>query len=116
MKELYKSIIIHNIDTSNYSHMESFEPLVALKNIFLSEYGWNVSNPRGKSLSQICTDYLQGLPSACTVPFMNCEILVLLDKAGFSIPEDEDARCDAVDAYWVGVGEAMAELIGGDLV
>lgn len=114
MKELYKSIIIHNIDTSNYSHMESFEPLVALKNIFLSEYGWNVSNPRGKSLSQICTDYLQGLPSACTVPFMNYEILQMLEKAGAFIPEDDTYK--AVSAYWKGVGEAMVELIGGDLV
>lgn len=110
MKELYKSIIIHNIDTSNHEGMGAVEPLVALKNIFLSEYGWNVSNPRGKSLSQICTDYLQGLPSACTVPFMDYEILQMLEKAGAFIPEDDTYK--AVSAYWKGVGEAMAELIG----
>lgn len=114
MKELYKSIIIHNIDTSNYEGMDALDPLVALKNIFLSEYGWNIVNPRGKSLSQICTDYLQGLPSVCTVPFMDYEILQILEKAGAFIPEDDTYK--AVSAYWKGVGEAMAELIGGDLV
>lgn len=112
MKELYKSIIIHSVDTSGHSLMGALEPLVALKAIFLEEYGWHVANPRGKSLPQICANYLQGLPSICTVPFRNYEILILLCKAGFSISEDDDARHDAVDAYWEGMGAAMAELIG----
>lgn len=72
----------------------------SLRQIYKSEFGnWN-----GKTPSK-CKDYLQGLPTVCTVPFYNGEILEILKDNGISIPEDDDKSHDLIEAYWMECGK-----------
>lgn len=78
----------------------------SLSNVYQSEYGsFNGTSPKA------CMDYLQGLPSVCTVPFYNGEVYELLAKAGISIPEDDDKAYDLIEAYWQECGKAFYNLI-----
>lgn len=75
-----------------------------LSNLYQAEYGYNGVSPKA------CKDYLQGLPSVCTVPFWNDEILELLAKAGIT-RKSEAAKEKLIDAYWLACGNAFYNLI-----
>ena len=66
---------------------------------------------KGKRLADICTDYLMGLPSEISFPYENADILVWLSQQGedFKFPGQL-----AVNSYWTKLGEALAELLGGN--
>lgn len=70
----------------------------SLHNVYRSEYGYNGVSPRA------CRDYLQGLPSVCTVPFYNGEILELLAAQGIS-RKSEDGQAALIDRYWSECGK-----------
>ena len=73
--------------------------------VYQSEYGsYNGTSPKA------CKDYLQGLPSVCTVPFWNDEILELLAKAGIT-RKSEAAKEKLIAAYWLACGNAFYNLI-----
>ena len=76
----------------------------SLPNVYQSEYGYNGTSPRA------CRDYLQGLPSVCTVPFYNGEILELLAAQGIS-RKTEDGQANLIDAYWLECGNQFYKLI-----
>lgn len=57
-----------------------------LKEIILTEKGVQVLTDR------VVEDWLRGLPTACTIPFMDHEIQILLDKSGNSHW--------TIDGYW----------------
>ena len=71
-----------------------------LSDVYKSEYGYN-----GVS-SKACMNYLQGLPSVCTVPFYNSEILELLAKYGIT-RKSESAQSKLIDDYWLNCGHAF---------
>lgn len=58
-----------------------------------------------------CKDYLQGLPSVCTIPFYNDEILATLKQCGVYIPLSYDDAYDLIEAYWVECGVALYNMI-----
>lgn len=90
-----KAIVADAIDhdyLSNYG--------ASLSDVYNSEYGYN-----GVSASA-CRDYLQGLPTVCTVPFYNGEILELLAKHGIS-RKSEAAQVKLIDDYWLICGHAF---------
>ena len=77
-----------------------------LRAVYFSEYGdYNGTNPKA------CADYLQGLPSVCTIPFYNGEILELLVKAGVKVPKDDDKAYALVEKYWQEAGYQFYKLI-----
>ena len=76
----------------------------SLPNVYQSEYGYNGASPKA------CKDYLQGLPSVCTVPFYNGEILELLAAQGIS-RKTEDGQANLIDAYWLECGNQFYKLI-----
>lgn len=76
----------------------------SLSNVYQAEYGYN-----GTSL-KACKDYLQGLPSVCTVPFWNGEILELLAVAGIT-RKSEAAKEKLINDYWLACGNAFYNLI-----
>lgn len=76
----------------------------SLSNVYQSEYGYNGVSPRA------CRDYLQGLPSVCTVPFYNGEILELLANHGIS-RKSEAAQSKLIDDYWLACGNAFYNMI-----
>ena len=75
-----------------------------LSNVYQAEYGYNGVSPRA------CRDYLQGLPSVCTVPFYNGEILELLAKHGI-VRKSEAAQSKLIDDYWYACGNAFYMLV-----
>lgn len=75
-----------------------------LASIYQAEYGYNGVSPRA------CRDYLQGLPSVCTVPFWNDEILELLAKHGI-VRKSEAAQAKLIDDYWLACGNALYSMI-----
>jgi hypothetical protein len=74
--------------------------------VYQAEYGYNGLTPTA------CKDYLQGLPSVCTVPFWNNEILELLAKNGISRKSD-DAQTTLIENYWYACGNQLFLLIKG---
>ena len=65
---------------------------------------WNGCTPKA------CKDYLQGLPSVCTVPFYNGEILELLAAQGIS-RKSEAAKDKLVEDYWLACGYQFWKLV-----
>ena len=76
----------------------------SLSNVYQSEYGYNGTTPKA------CMDYLQGLPSVCTIPFYNGEILELLAAQGIS-RKTEDGQANLIDMYWKECGLQFYRLI-----
>lgn len=77
----------------------------SLQSVFMSEYGnWNGVSPKS------CMDYLQGLPTVCTIPFYNSEILELLESQGIT-RKSEDAKSNLIDMYWKTAGQVLYKMI-----
>lgn len=95
-----KAIVTNAID---HDYLEEGE---TLKEVFMSEYGafrMNVS-------TRECVDYLQGLPSVCTVPFYNGEILELLAAQGIT-RATEAGKERLIEAYWNECGYQFYKMI-----
>ena len=76
-----------------------------LASIYNAEYGsYNGVSPKA------CKDYLQGLPSVCTVPFYNGEILELLALLGIS-RKSEAAKDKLIEDYWLACGYQFWKLV-----
>lgn len=76
-----------------------------LKEVYEVEFRkWNGSTPKA------CKDYLQGLPSVCTVPFYNGEILELLAAQGIS-RKSEAAKDKLIEDYWLACGYQFWKLV-----
>lgn len=76
-----------------------------LQSIYMAEYGnWNGCSPKA------CKDYLQGLPTVCTIPFNNLEILDLLAAEGFTLT-GESAQAKLIDDYWLTAGRCFHQLV-----
>ena len=65
---------------------------------------WNGCTPNA------CKDYLQGLPSVCTVPFYNGEILELLAAQGIS-RKSEAAKDKLIEDYWLACGYQLYKMV-----
>jgi hypothetical protein len=93
LSQVCKAIVTEAIDHDYLLECRS------LSNVYQSEYGYNGVSPRA------CRDYLQGLPSVCTVPFDNYEILSILgDKIGVDFNDDDKCH-EAIEAYWQECGK-----------
>lgn len=76
-----------------------------LKSVYMAEYGnYNWTTPKA------CMDYLQGLPSVCTIPFYNTEILELLAKEGIT-RKTKDGQSALIERYWQVAGYQFYMLI-----
>lgn len=85
--------------------MGQFVELMSLERCYDSEYGsYNGVSPTA------CTSYLQGLPSVCTVPFYNGEILELLAAQGLS-RKTEAGKERLIEAYWNECGYQFWKLV-----
>jgi hypothetical protein len=74
-----------------------------LKSIYQAEYGYNGKSPKA------CMDYLQGLPSVCTVPFENYKILELLDPHETLTTQEKQYKL--INDYWIEAGHQFYQLI-----
>lgn len=100
LAKIIKAIIVENID-KDYITDCGFD---RIGQVYHAEFG----NYRG--LSQVaCKDYLQGLPSVCTIPFYNGEILEVLKARGWDVDRWDSA--DLIDRYWLQAGGELFKLI-----
>ena len=95
-----KAIVTNAID---HDYLEEGE---TLKEVFMSEYGAFRMNVSARE----CVDYLQGLPSVCTIPFYNDDILSMLEGYGI-MRKSRDAQLRLIEAYWNECGYQFYKMI-----
>ena len=76
----------------------------SIRDVYRAEYGYALVT------NKACTDYLQGLPSVCTIPFENYKILEMLAGADI-VPENDDDAYEYIDQYWKSAGRALYSLV-----
>lgn len=110
MKTFYEKAIINNIEFDRYelAHVNDmivtdFENILSVYAMFVEEYGFMIERV-GES-DAFC-EWLQGLPSVLTVPFMNYEILSNAKQSGIII-NDEDKF---LEDYWTNLTNAFFTL------
>lgn len=100
LSKVCKSIVMKAVD-DEYVADNGCE----LSTVYFHEYGnFNGTSPKA------CMGYLQGLPSVCTVPFYNGEILELLAAQGIS-RKSEAAQAKLIDDYWYACGNAFYNMV-----
>ena len=98
LQKLVRQIVISSIDLSERDGQ-------TLAQVYDAEYGYH-----GLPTPERCRDYLQGLPSVCTVPFMNYEILSILEAEGIT-KKTEKGQSGLIDLYWLEAGNQLWHLI-----
>ena len=97
-----KAIVTDAID---HDYLLECGQLRSVKQVYNAEYGsYNGTTPKA------CKDYLQGLPSVCTVPFWNDEILELLAAQGIS-RKSEAVKDKLIEDYWLACGNQFWKLV-----
>ena len=111
--KFFKTILLNSCDNEGYNDQvleTEAEKIQFLKDTFYSELGWNVQR---KGLRPVCQDWLQGLASACTVPFYNGEIIELYEKSlGRKLSEVEQDRIlfSNTNSYWYNLSLTLADI------
>jgi hypothetical protein len=102
LAQAVKVIVQNSIDQEFFGSLPYTIP--ALREVYQAEYGYNGTSPKA------CMDYLQGLPSVCTIPFYNAEILELLAAQGIS-RKTEDGQAALIEKYWQEAGYQFYMLV-----
>ena len=105
--------ILNNIDLESYgidNNLSKYDKIQELYKIFKAEYlhDYNIKKYKGNE-PVIFAEWLQGLPSALTVPFYNYEILEAARLNGVVI-EDEEAEDEYLEGYWLKLANAFFTL------
>ena len=111
----YEQTIIDNIDFEGYAITNEgylYDKIKTLYNIFKQEYGFMIDRVGEVNAFK---EWLQGLPSVLTVPFMNYEILENAKKAGLLTKDDVEWRMEKqenrfLELYWTKLALAFFEL------
>ena len=111
MYTFFEQVIIENIDLESYelsNEINLFDKVQSAYNIFKSEYGYNIERMGEKKA--FC-EWLQGLPSALTVPFYNHDILnraYLYNVISANATEQEEDKF--LDSYFMNLSNAFFTL------
>lgn len=110
MKTFYEQTIIDSIDLEGYEVSENCTLFNKIKFVYLTFKSEYVHKNNSFMNEQILfKDWLQGLPSVLTVPFMNYIILENARKAGFALmTEQQEERF--LDTYWSRLSNAFFTL------
>ena len=90
LSKLAQAEILSNIDGEPYGEelKTDEEKVKFLHKTFMSEYGWHVKQI---GFQKALINYFLGLPSACSMPFINYDIIQLAVKWG-SLPQIHTER------------------------
>jgi hypothetical protein len=111
MYTFFEQTIIDNIDLESYelsNDVYLYDKIKTLYNIFKMEYGWNIE--RIGERRAFC-EWLQGLPSALTVPFYNHDILnraYLHNVISANATEEQEDKF--IDSYFMNLSNAFFKL------
>lgn len=106
----YERTILENIDFEGYdlnNDVSRYDKIKTLYNIFVSEYCHKNNQHTAKVF--LFRDWLQGLPSTLTVPFMNHMILENAKKDGYKL-NSESKEDEFLDNYWMNLANAFFTL------
>lgn len=107
-----REYILSCIDGSGYDVITDTEQQKKdfIKEIFWSEYGYNVGR---MGLQNTCRAYLQGLPSSCSVQYLNGYIDEMLENWGIIKPTmKEETRYKKLDEYWNRMAYELSKIVG----
>jgi hypothetical protein len=111
MFTFFEQTIIDNIDLSGYdlnNDMYLYDKVITTYNIFKMEYGYNIERMGEK---RAFCEWLQGLPSALTVPFYNHDILnraYLHNVINANATEEQEDKF--IDNYFMNLSNAFFTL------
>ncbi len=96
---IYYAQVFLNSFSDEHSHLTERQQFETCYQTFLSEHGWNVKRV-GKN--EAFQDWLQGLPTACSIPYCNYDILEMArDTEHLTRPVDTDKNeYKILDNYW----------------
>jgi hypothetical protein len=109
MKTFYEQTIIDNIDFDGYgfsNDMYLYDKIKTTYNIFKKEYGFMIERVGEYNAFK---EWIQGLPSVLTVPFMNYDIIENARKAGIVI-NNEVNQDRYINTYWSRLSQAFFTL------
>jgi len=107
-RKKFIALLLANADRSSYDIelLTDNDRRQFLVDTVKSELGWMLKDHGPFKMS---LHWLQGLASACTIPFMNSDILRWLESQGYMItPHNESI---AIDRYWSAAAQALVSLI-----
>lgn len=106
----YQALILASIDNSAYEDKElttEKEKAQFAAKTLRSELGWLIDR---EGLQAACQHWLQGLASACNIPFMNGDIIRWAESKGVTFKtENQEDRLLA--EYWINSARALQVLI-----
>lgn len=103
----FKTLLLSCVDNSNYSDIELLTDKE--KELFLVETFKNEMNCsiKQKGVFKTSMDWLQGLASACTVPFYNDEIHSFMADIEYNRAKDNNV---IIDHYWSRMATEVTKL------
>lgn len=109
-RAVFKELLLSCADGSGYGvDLDSAtddEKVQFLVDTIKSELSWMLEKHTAFDMSK---HWLQGLASACTIPFYNGAIVEWLESKGFIITPHNEYR--AIDHYWDNAAFALAAMI-----
>jgi hypothetical protein len=117
----FESLVLSCVDNSNYEDRELItqkQKIQFLATTLKAELGWmwENSNTPYANLLDACGDWLRGLPSACTIPFYNGEILEFWKQSTEEELNYEDQEDRAIELYWINVSVVLFQMVQDDEV
>jgi hypothetical protein len=108
-----KRYIIANIIADGYeANPETItEKISFLEETFLSEYGFNIKRYGRQGAVK---EWLQGLPSAVSLPYMNCDVITLAIETGGLEPVHTEKQAQKIlDNYFNFMAAKICQLFDG---
>jgi len=112
MRDTYKhyyNTILDAIDNDGYNDQQLLterEKLEFLLDTYRSEYGWYEERYNVNIFNAI-KEWLQGLPTACSLPYTYCDIIALAKQAGTYKETNEDK---ILNNYWAFMAMRVCEM------
>lgn len=109
-----KRLILDSVNSSDYQDAELAdiaETIAFLEKVFMAEFGWQIAHDGRQTAIK---DWLQGLPSACTIPFYNGDILDFAIDYGYLPKDATDAQEQRILDNWFSMmAVKMGQLFDG---
>jgi hypothetical protein len=113
MDQSIKRYIIANITADGYQQDPETIPekVKFLHDTFLSEYGFHIAR---YGLQGAIRGWLQGLPSAVVLPYMNCDVITLSIETGGLEPDHTEKQAQKIiENYFNFMAAKIVQLFDG---
>jgi len=114
LDQTVKLYIISRIDSDGYDVPEpktTAQKIAFVQDCFNKEYGFNIAQV-GRQTAVM--NWLQGLPSAMSIEYMNHNILIMAETWGSLPPNASEVKQDKIlDNYWNFMAAKLCQLFDG---